>query len=162
MEIVRAEETQLGEIMEIYADARRYMRERGNAEQWGDGYPQEDLVRADIRAQSLYLCVEDGAILGVFFYDDGEEPTYRKIYDGAWLNDRPCGVMHRVAVTVHRRGVAGFCFDFCFEKCKNLKIDTHIANIPMQRALEKRGFVRCGVIFLANGAARIAYQKSDE
>ncbi len=160
MEIVHARMEHLERIMEIYAAARLYMRENGNPTQWRDGYPSEEMVRGDISAQTLYLCVENGEILGVFFYDACDDPTYRRIYGGAWLNDRPYGVIHRIAVSVHGCGVAGFCFDTCFEKCKNLKIDTHRDNIPMQRALEKRGFVRCGVICLENGDERVAYQKS--
>ena len=58
--------------------------------------------------------------------------------------------------------VAGFCLDACFEICKNLKIDTHRDNIPMQRALAKHGFRPCGTVYLENGDARVAYQKSGE
>ncbi len=77
------------------------------------------------------------------------------------MNDRPYGVIHRIAVSdaVRGRGVAGFIFDTCFAKCQNLKIDTHRDNLPMQRALEKNGFIRCGIICLANGDERIAYQR---
>ncbi|MBQ9784168.1 MAG: GNAT family N-acetyltransferase [Clostridia bacterium] len=161
MEILHARMEQLPRIMEIYAAARAYMKENGNPTQWGDGYPDEALIRADIEAQKLYTCAENGEILGVFFFDTGEDPTYAHI-DGAWLNDRPYAVIHRIAVAVHGRGVAGFCFDACFQKCNNLKIDTHRDNLPMQRALSRHGFVPCGTIYLANGDARIAYQKSGE
>ncbi|HNZ83431.1 MAG TPA: GNAT family N-acetyltransferase, partial [Sedimentibacter sp.] len=50
---------------------------------------------------------------------------------------------------------------WCFEKCRNLKIDTHRDNIPMQNLLNKNGFIRCGIIYLENGDERIAYQKAD-
>lgn len=160
MEIVLAHEGQLERVLAIYADARRYMRESGNPDQWGDSYPSETLVRADIAARQLYLCVEGDEILGVFVYSEGEEPTYARIDDGAWLNDRTAGVMHRVAVAKHGKGVAAFCFAECFSRCRNLKIDTHRDNLPMQRALAKNGFVYCGIIHLENGDERLAYQKS--
>ena len=44
---------------------------------------------------------------------------------------------------------------------KSIRIDTHKDNIPMQRALAKHGFIKCGIIHLANGDERIAFQKSE-
>ena len=45
----------------------------------------------------------------------------------------------------------------------SIRIDTHEGNLPMQRALEKSGFARCGTIFLKGGAEdgdpRIAFEK---
>ena len=161
MEIRKATLGELDALMAIYDGARVYMRENGNAEQWGNGYPSKDLIRTDIETGRCHVCVEGGEILGVFCYFEGEDPTYRTVYDGKWLNDKPYGVIHRIAVARHRRGVASYCFAYCFALCKNLKIDTHRDNIPMQRSLEKNGFVRCGIIHLANGDPRIAYQKGE-
>lgn len=152
-------------VMQIYDRARQYMRTQGNPTQWAGGYPPEALIREDMDMGQCYLCcdAESGEILGVFCFFIGEDPTYRRIEDGAWLNDAPYGVIHRIAVgeNAHRRGVASFCFTYAFERCGNVKIDTHLDNLPMQRSLEKNGFVRCGTIYLANGDPRIAYQKSD-
>lgn len=149
-------------LFTIYEDARRYMRANGNLHQWTGGYPDQEVLSEDIALQRLYVCEEEGEILGVFCYFEGEDPTYRVIYNGEWLNSRPYGVLHRIAVAAHRRGVASFCFDYCFARCHNLKIDTHSDNIPMQRSLEKNGFHRCGIIYLASGDERIAYQKAEE
>ncbi len=151
----------LDRILAVYESARRFMRATGNMTQWTGGYPSREVATADIAAGHAYLCEENGLLLAVFCYIEGEDPTYRIIYDGAWRNDRPYAVIHRIAVAdaARGRGVAGFIFDFCFEKCKNLKIDTHRDNIPMQRALLKNGFVRCGMIYLLNGDERIAYQR---
>ncbi|MBQ8276780.1 MAG: GNAT family N-acetyltransferase [Clostridia bacterium] len=153
-------------VMQIYACARQYMRTQGNPTQWAGGYPPEALIREDIAQGYCHLCcdAENGEILGVFCFFIGEDPTYRRIEDGAWLNDAPYGVIHRIAVgeNAHRRGVASFCFAYAFERCGNVKIDTHLDNLPMQRSLEKNGFVRCGTIHLANGDPRIAYQKAQK
>ena len=161
MEIRKAKLDELDALMAIYNGARAYMRENGNAEQWGNGYPSKELIRTDIETGHCHVCVEDGEILGVFCYFEGEDPTYQRIYDGAWLNDKPYGVIHRIAVARHRKGVASFCFAHCFALCKNLKIDTHRDNIPMQRSLAKNGFVACGTIYLENGDPRIAYQRCE-
>ena len=162
MEIRKAEMGDLPIILEIYADARRYMRENSNPHQWGDGYPSEELVRKDIAEGICRVCVDRGTVVGVFVYFEGEDPTYQKIYSGAWKNDRPYGVIHRIAVAKHCKGVASFCFAYAFEKCGNVKIDTHRDNIPMQRSLLKNGFARCGIIYLESGDERIAFQRSED
>ena len=97
--------------------------------------------------------------LGVFCYFEGTDPTYTKIYDGKWIDENHVGVIHRVAVALHRKGVASFCYDYCFNISKNVRIDTHRDNIPMQRSLIKNGFKYCGIIHLLNGDERLAYQK---
>ena len=159
--IEKATPASLDAIMKIYEDARAYMRATGNATQWAGGYPAESLIREDIERGNFYLCMEDGEILGVFYYAEENDPTYDVIYDGAWQNDKPYAVIHRIAVSrdSHGKGVAAFIFDSCFARFPNLKIDTHKDNLPMHRALEKRGFVRCGIIHLANGDERIAFQR---
>ena len=161
MEIRKAQRADFDSVVKIYAAARQFMKEQGNPDQWGDDYPPVSLLREDVEAQRLYLCVEEEEILGVFFFAEGEDPTYREIFEGGWLNAAPYGVIHRIAVARQGCGVAAFCFDYAFSRCRNLKIDTHKDNLPMQRALEKRGFVRCGIIYLENGDARLAYQKSE-
>ena len=79
MEICRAGVEQLPEILKIYENARRFMRENGNREQWQGGYPGEALLRADIEKGQLYLCMEGDEILGVFCYFEGVDPTYVRI-----------------------------------------------------------------------------------
>ena len=68
MEIRRATSGELDAILEIYADARRYMREHGNMEQWAGGYPPRELVERDIEQGICHVCEEDGELLGVFCY----------------------------------------------------------------------------------------------
>ncbi len=162
MHIRLAQRSDLKEILSIYAAARRFMCESGNPDQWGAVNPPAWRTEEDIAAQKLYVA-EDGAISAVFFFDIGDDPTYAVIYDGQWLNDEPYGVIHRIAVSdaARGKGVAGFCFDYAFSRCGNLKIDTHRDNIPMQKALAKHGFKKCGIIHLANGDERIAFQKTE-
>ena len=155
---------ELEEILTIYSNARRFMSETGNPNQWGKVNPPPEKTIDDIKSNNLFVAAKDNTILAVFFFDIADDPTYTKIYDGQWLNDKPYGVIHRIAVadSARGKGVAGKCFDYAFAKCRNLKIDTHKDNIPMQRALAKHGFIKCGIIHLANGDERIAYQKTEE
>ncbi len=158
MKIVKAEMQELDTVMEIYGEAREYMRENGNLEQWSGGYPQRELVERDVISGDLFLCKNNGETVGVFFYKFGEDPTYKTIYGGEWLNEDKYGVIHRIAVRSHRKGVASQCFEWALKQCGNVKIDTHKDNIPMQRSLLKNGFSYCGIIHLENGDERLAYQ----
>ena len=160
MKIRRATANELPQIMEIYARAREFMRQNGNPDQWKDNHPSIEMIREDIEQGNCYLCVSMGEIYGVFYFSEGDDPTYSYIEDGKWLNDSPYGVIHRIAVAKHGKGVAAFCFEYALNLCGNVKIDTHADNLPMQKALAKNGFTRCGTIYLADGSPRIAYQKS--
>lgn len=155
-----AQSEDLPQILEIYAQAREFMRQSGNPNQWCDSHPAESTLREDIFRQQLYLCEENGGILAVFAYIPGIDPTYITIHEGQWLNDNPYGVIHRIAVTCPGRNVASFCFDWALRQCHDLRIDTHRDNRPMQRALEKAGFTYCGIIYLANGSERVAFHKT--
>ena len=149
------------DIMDIYANARRFMREAGNPTQWGNTFPPEELIREDIRLGRGYVCEIDGRVQGVFAMIPGEDPTYRVI-QGAWLNDLPYCAVHRVANRGEVKGVASQILTWAFEQCGNIRIDTHDDNLPMQRVLEKNGFVKCGRIWIEDGTPRIAYQKTVE
>ena len=156
--IEKATLSQLPKIMAIYEKARAFMARTGNPDQWGTVYPPEEIIRQDILNGKCYVNLEDDNIRAVFYFAVEADPTYGYI-DGAWLNDAPYGVIHRIAVGESGKGMAAECFRFAYERCHNLRIDTHEKNIPMQRCLAKHGFVRCGTIYWENGDPEIAYQK---
>ncbi len=161
MNIRLAKLEELEKIESIYSDAREFMKENGNPRQWKNTYPPHNLILSDIEGGNLYTVFEDDEISGVFYFKSGDDPSYEKIYEGSWKNSLPYGVIHRIAVSKNARGkgIAKAAFDYAYSLCGNVKIDTHIDNIPMQKALEKCGFCRCGIIQLPDGEERIAYQK---
>ncbi len=148
-------------VNQIYLSARTFMRATGNPTQWNGVYPNSQDVAEDIRRGIGYVVCEGDEIVGAFAFFVGKEPTYRRIDGGAWKKEGPYGVIHRIAVARHGLGIAGLCFDYCFRACGNLRIDTHRDNRVMQRALEKSGFAYCGIIYLASGDERLAYQKTE-
>lgn len=160
MEIRKTTAEELDAVLELYAQARVFMKEHGNADQWGTTYPSRQLVEQDIASGKSYVCTEDGELLGTFYFAVEEDSDYREIYEGSWIGEGTYGVMHRVASPGKRRGVATFCVNWCFEQSGgDLRIDTHRDNLPMQGMLEKNGFMRCGIILPADGGERIAYEK---
>ncbi len=155
-----AAEEDLKTILEIYAIARRYMAENGNAAQWSDSYPDRELLEKDIRGRQLFVYAEDDKIHGVFAFIIGPDATYSRIENGAWKNENPYGTIHRLASDGAVKGVFGQCVEFCRQKISNLRIDTHNDNHTMRHLIEKNGFEKCGIIYVQNGTPRIAYQYS--
>lgn len=159
MEIRKATEESLDEILKIYAHARKFMAENGNATQWGNIYPPPERVQSDIAEGKCHICIEDSRILAVFYFAKEEDPTYRVIREGSWLNEEPYSVVHRIASSGEKKGAAAFCLDWAYKQAGNIRIDTHENNKPMQGLLKKSGFQYCGRITLADGSPRIAFQK---
>lgn len=149
----------IGSIMATYRQAVRFMRLNGNLDQWTGGYPSRERILEDIGLGNHYLVIDvQGRLSAVFALLDGIEPTYHEI-EGEWLNSRPYSTIHRVASTgVHPRMLEE-CVGYALERTDNLRIDTHSDNHPMQKAIERNGFIKCGIIHLADGSPRIAYHK---
>ena len=152
-----------GEIMEIYAYARKFMTQHGNPRQWAaNGWPPADLIRQDIAEGKCYLCMDEDKIAAVFYYEYGKDidPTYLNIEEGSWASDDAYGVVHRIAVAEGCRGAGSFCINWAFEQCGHLRIDTHGDNTVMQNTLKKLGFSQRGVIYVKqDNDPRIAYEK---
>lgn len=160
MHIRRATAADIAAADEIYRNAKKFMHNSGNPDQWNAEYPSGADVEDGIKDGTSYVCEDGDEIVATFYFNQMySDPTYAKIYDGAWINDRPYAVIHRIAVKHRGRGIIGFIFDECFKLFPNLRIDTHESNAPMKAALKKAGFEYCGIIHLENGEPRIAFQK---
>ena len=168
MEFVLAEQKYLEDMCRITDQAKAQLKRLG-LDQWQKGYPCREVWQSDIENGVTWLAVEDGKVLGTFAFQTTPDPSYGVI-DGAWLTEGNYASMHRVCVADDSKGkgVAGEMFRHGFALAKKLglpsmRIDTHPGNLPMQRALEKAGFVRCGSIILVGGAEdgdpRIAFER---
>lgn len=160
MTIRKAVHEDINQILAIYAHAREQMRLLGNPDQWGDSNPAVSVVENDIKTGSSYVIAEDDEIYGVFALVIGTESAYERIEDGVWLNDAPYATIHRVAGSGKQKGIVRHCLSFCESKIPNIRIDTHACNYIMQHLLESSGYQRCGIIYVADGSPRIAYQKT--
>lgn len=159
MDIRQTDPRDIGEVLNTYDIARRFMLAHGNPTQWADGYPVENIILSDIESGHHFSFFNGNRMLGCFVYIEGEDPTYKEIIDGKWLNDHPYAVIHRIAVLESGMGVGAGCLEWCFCRCGNIRVDTHQDNVPMQRLLVKTGFKYCGMIYNSWGDERLAYQK---
>lgn len=146
-------------ILDIYDEARVFMRQNGNPSQWRNGYPSKGRVTDDIKENCLFVIQRESKPCGVFFFKVGEDPTYRYIENGKWLSDTEYGVIHRIAGRTKEKGIFAEALEFCQGKITHLRIDTHKDNSIMQHALAKYGFTPCGTIYVADGTPRIAYER---
>lgn len=159
MTIRHATTDDLPHIMHLLDCGRQTMRQNGNTFQW-NGYPTENQILADIADGNSYLICHNNTPVATFAMIIGEEPTYQRIHNGKWLNDTlPYATIHRLAGTPQYRGLGKMCFDWVWQNIHNIRIDTHRRNAILRHLAETNGFSYCGIIHLANGDERMAFQK---
>jgi len=160
MHIQQATTADIEFILSIIEEARSIMRENGNTTQWTNGYPSRETILEDVTNEHAFVCIADNGVVGYFCFMQGEnpDPNYTAI-EGNWLNNKPYGVIHRLASGRRIKGIAQKAFDFAFTRTNNIRVDTHLDNLPMQNFLKKIGFEYCGIIYVGDGTPRDAFQK---
>jgi len=159
----------IAEITEIYEQAKRALKADG-VDQWQNGYPNEESLKSDIENNMSYVVVEENGniseIVGTAALAFGIEPTYNKVFDGGWTTNEPYGFIHRVAVSekFKGRGIVASLFAELERQAKkknvhSLRIDTHRQNLSMQKAVSKNSYKHIGIIYLPDGAERLAFEK---
>ena len=147
-------------LLKLADEARAIMRSSGNINQWVNGYPSREVFVRDIEQGHGYVVTDDdGDLVATFAFIPSPEPTYAKIYEGQWLDNDLYYVIHRIASTQNSHGVLNEIIAYCFTITRNIRIDTHRDNVIMRHLLKKLGFAYCGIIYLADGAERLAFQR---
>ena len=163
------QEADRSQVVALWQQAQAYFKESG-IDQWQNGYPNAETLEADMAGGESYVLVEEETreVLATCFISFAGEPDYDVIYEGSWQEPEPYGVVHRVAVTSHRKGqgLAGQLIRHAAAMCRergigSMRMDTHEDNRSMQRMLVKNGFVYRGIIYLGrDGAKRVAFEKT--
>ena len=160
MNVRLAEKEEIDALMGMFEHSRTLMRKQGNLVQWKNGYPQRELILKSIEKNEQYVFVENDELVGTFWFIVGEDPYYARIDNGRWLNDRPYGVIHRIATNGKAKKIAESCFRWCFAQHPNIRVDTHETNLSMRHVLKKLDYTECGTIYVADGTPRLAFQKT--
>ena len=165
MQIRQATNNDIDKLMEIFDKAKAIMRSCGNLQQWNNGYPAHEIIKADIDNGNCYVLCDKDEIIGTMALIQGPDPTYAYI-EGEWPDQEPYYVIHRIATSAPGRNAAKAMLDWAFkhiapEGFHVIRIDTHADNCIMHHILPKYGFTRCGVIYLENGDPRDAYHKTN-
>lgn len=146
MQIRQATYNDLDKLMEIFENAKAIMRSSGNLQQWNNGYPAPEIVRADIDSGNCYVLCDESEVIGTMALIPGPDTTYSYI-EGTWPDEEPYYVIHRIATSAPGRNAAKAMFDWAFEHIgtkgiRVIRIDTHADNCIMHHILSKYGFTR--------------------
>ena len=164
----RAEAADLDALLTVAGQASAYLRSQG-IDQWQNGYPNETFFARDIEEGGAWLFTHGDTPAGCITIRHEHEEPYDRLF-GQWLTgDSPYGTVHRFAAAdaYRGRGLADEMLQFaeditCGMGYGSLRVDTHEQNAAMRRLLEKRGYVRCGLLWIENivgDKLRIGYEK---
>ena len=153
-------------VVALYREAQAFLRAQG-IDQWQDGYPNAASFQQDVKDGAAWVAEEGGRVVATACLAFGREPTYDKIYEGAWGVEAPeYAFLHRIAVSGDCKGksVPGLFFGELERQARErglpcLRGDTHRQNKIMQRVMEKNGLAFRGVIYLEDGGERLAFEK---
>ena len=151
MELYKATEADLEELLGLYRRAADFMQENG-LRQWRWGlYPSEELIRDDVEKGLMYIQRLDGALAAaVSLFDGTGEPEYDAV---SWTCGMNPGYFHRLVVDppMQGAGIAGGVLDDVQQilrrsGCDCIRCDTGLKNTRAIRLYEKLGFRPCGHI----------------
>ena len=159
----KATQQEIPQIWEILQKAIQRRKEDGS-NQWQDGYPNPEVIIADIQKEAGFVLTEEENLVGYCAVFINDEPAYATI-KGKWLSNEDFVVVHRIAIAPNYlgKGLAKEMMKFIEEfatqnKIYSIKADTNFDNLAMMKSFEKAGYVYCGEVFF-RGSARRAYEK---
>lgn len=159
--IRHSQPTDMESLLAMYAHSKSIMRASGNMLQWAGDYPSRQDIIKDMDRNVSFVMEQNGQWVGTFAFIIGEDPTYAQIYEGSWPEGSGTyGTIHRIAKAPQSQHIMEECLRWCFRQIDCVRVDTHADNKIMQHLLEKSGFSYCGIIYVADGTPRKAYQKS--
>ena len=142
----------------IYRAARAFMAASGNPTQWGTTDPRPELLRQDIAQEQLYVLCDGDTPRAAFALVPGRTPpTPSLTAPGSATPPTPpsTGWAATAPATVSLpRPSAGRR-----PRQPHLRIDTHADNHIMQKLIARAGFRCCGIIHVADGSPRLAYER---
>ena len=133
-------------------------------DQWQGVDPTPEELLENIKAGCCYFFKEDTTV-GMVVLKEGADPTY-DVIDGNWLTEGDYLTIHQFVVAENKRGegmsrrMIERIFAYArFKDIPAIRIDTHADNFRMRGLIESAGFTYCGVITVADGTERVAYEQ---
>ncbi len=158
-----AEKKDVDKIVEIIAGAVKRLAQAG-INQWQNGYPNREVVIADIeKGFGRVVCKGDEILIyGALVYSG--EKAYDDLKGGEWLMDtQDYATIHRVCVVNNGvgKGYGKIFMTFAEEEVKktfrSIRIDTHPDNKIMQSMVKSLNYSYCGTVMYES--LRLAYEK---
>lgn len=166
MKVRPATKDDLSDVMTCVKRLKREYFEANNIPQWQGDYPAKSDFAADLEAKRLFVMYMGECLVGFASVGFEDEPTYSEVEGGSWKENDDYAVVHRFGINPdwHGMGMGTALMGLADKLCEArgvsaVRADTHEQNAGMIRLLEKCGFERRGIIHLANGDPRIAFEK---
>lgn len=164
MDIVKATTKDTDIVWALLKEGIQKRKVEGST-QWQSGYPNLEVVHADIQKEIGYILKnENGISVAYCALDNTGDPNYVNI-KGKWLTEGAYAVIHRLVVSQNHlgRGYAKALMLKLEALCVNnniysIKIDTHSDNQAMQKIIKDLGYIYCGEISVSDGP-RMAFEK---
>lgn len=163
MQMRKTEDKDFDDIW-VMIEAAKLRMAADRIDQWQNGNPNEEHIRAAIESDEGYVLEEDGRIALFCVISFIDEDSYEHLDSGSWRSDGKYASIHRAVVSEDfcGRGLMGQMFEQAERMAReqgaaSLRLDTHADNRPMQRASEKYGFVQVATLTLPNDGPRVAY-----
>ncbi len=140
-------------------------RKAEGSQQWQDGYPNLQVLLADIaKASGLVMEINGEGIVGYCALMVNDEPQYAHI-EGQWLSDGDFVVFHRLVIAQEHLG-KGLAKAFFAEienfartrQIQSVRADTNFDNLEMLQLFARCGYSYCGEVWF-RGTPRKAFEK---
>jgi GNAT superfamily N-acetyltransferase len=152
MIIRKANKSDLDNIMLMYKSCVKGMLENG-IDQWDESYPNAEVIMEDLIAQSYFVALEKGIIIGGINIDHNQDKTYLEI-DWEDKSDSFL-VVHRLGVKEEfwnkkiGKDLMLFTEKLVLEKRLNsIRLDTYSGNPKAMEFYKKLGYLKLGTINL--------------
>lgn len=143
---------EIPKIWEILQKAIQRRKEDGS-NQWQDGYPNPEVVKADIEKETGFVLTDGENLVGYCAVLINDEPAYAGI-EGKWLTNSDFVVVHRIAISQDYLGkglakqMMKFIEEFAIQNnIYSVKADTNFDNIAMMKTFVNAGYVYCGEVY---------------
>jgi len=153
----------LPEILLLYKAVVRNMLQSG-IDQWGDEYPNKDVLSGDIENNDLIIAHFGERIIGAFVMNEFADEDYYKA-DWQYPDLKWC-VIHRLCVlpSFHKQGVALKMMEYAENKARmdgfgSIHLDTFSGNPKALSLYHKLGFTDVGEAFWPRGRFIIMEKK---
>ena len=162
-----ANKNDIKNIMSIIDEAKQFLKESGST-QWQNGYPNEETIQTDLKNNVGYVFVVGDQVAAYAAVIDGIDPNYNEI-NGSWKNEKDeYSTIHRICFSSNYQGhglaklfISNILTLKYAKGIRNLRVDTHKLNVPMQTLAQHNGFEYRGIIRVDDEPAdpdRLAYE----
>ena len=112
-------------LEQLYAQARAFMRESGNPDQWGEDKPTLEQIQQDINLGYSFVCMGNGRLAAAFSFHTRGEPTYAHIEGEGWPDNGDYAVVPGLATASSAPGAAAPCWACSRAPCRHRPIAPH-------------------------------------